>query len=267
MSLQALSTGATGMIAQSRHLDVIANNLANVSTDGFKETRANFEDLLYKVVKVPGAGPLGDDQTPSQGIQFGVGARVSSTQLNMVEGNLRPTDRPLDVAINGVGFFQVDDGQGNFFYTRAGNLTLNSNGSIVMATSGRGLLLQPPVTIPPDALSIGITPDGQVSITQPGVNEPQVVGQFDAVRFQNPEGLQQIGNNLYQTSGASGDPETGQFGQNGYGTLLQGFVEGSNVEPVEELISLIESQRAFELNSQVIQTADENLQTVGRLRQ
>jgi flagellar basal-body rod protein FlgG len=267
VSLQALNTGATGMISQSQNLDVIANNLANVSTDGFKESRANFEDLLYKVIKIPGAGPQGNDQTPAQGLQFGVGARVSATQLDLQEGNIRPTGRPLDVAITGVGFLQVDDGQGQFFYTRSGNLTLNSNGNIVLATASRGYVLQPPVTIPPDALSIGISADGQVTVTQPNVTVPQTVGQFDAVRFQNPEGLQQVGNNLFQETGSSGPPETGQFTVQGYGALNQAFLEASNVEPVEQLINLITSQRAFELNSQVIQTANDNLRTVGTLRQ
>lgn len=267
MSLQALNTGATGMIGQSRNLDVIANNLANVGTDGFKRSRANFEDLLYKKLKVPGAGVVGAPDTPGLGIEIGVGTRVSSTQLSFVPGTLKPTNRPLDVAINGPGFFRVDDGQGNFYYTRAGNFTLNSQGTVIMATAARGYTLQPPIQVPQDALSISITADGQVAVTQPNVTQPQVIGQFEAVRFQNPEGLDQAGQNLYQETGSSGTPEPGIFSQNGFGQLQQTFLEASNVEPVDELISLITSQRAYEINSQVIQTANENLRTVSTLRQ
>lgn len=267
MSLQALNTGATGMIGQSRNLDVIANNLANVGTDGYKKQRANFEDLLYKTLKIPGAGVQGAPETPSVGIQLGVGTRVSSTQLNFTPGTLKPTNRPLDIAINGPGFLRVDDGQGNFFYTRAGNLTLNDQGTIIMATAARGYVIQPPVQIPPDALTISVTADGQIAVTQPNVNQPQVIGQLEATRFQNPEGLLLVGENLYQETGASGAAEPGIFAQNGFGQLQQAFLEASNVEPVEELITLITSQRAYELNSQVIQTANENLRTVGTLRQ
>ncbi|MBY0586074.1 flagellar basal-body rod protein FlgG [bacterium] len=267
MSLQALNTGATGMIGQSRNLDVIANNLANVGTDGFKKSRANFEDLLYKRVKAPGAGVVGAPDTPGVGIEYGVGTRVSATQLSFNPGTIRPTGRQLDIAINGPGFLQVDDGQGNFFYTRSGNLTLNSQGQIILATASRGYVVQPPVLIPQDALSISITADGQVAVTQPNVNQPQVIGQFNGVRFQNPEGLEQVGQNLFSETGASGVAEPGIFAQQGFGQIQQTFLEASNVEPVEELISLITSQRAYEINSQVIQTANENLRTVGTLRQ
>jgi flagellar basal-body rod protein FlgG len=267
MSLQALNTGATGMIGQSNNLDVIANNLANVSTDGFKKSRANFEDLLYRLVKIPGAGVQDDDRTPSQGLQFGVGTRVSSTQLNFQPGTIRPTGRPLDLAIRGVGFLEVFDEEGNSLYTRAGNLTLNSQGKIVLATATRGLVLQPEITVPDDAVTISIAPDGQVAITQSNNPQPQTLGQLNAVRFQNPEGLQQVGNNLFAQTGSSGDPQRGQFSELGFGVIDQGFLESSNVEPVEELIALITSQRAFEMNSQVVQTAAENLRTVTALRQ
>lgn len=266
MSSQALNTGATGMIGQSRNLDVIANNLANVGTDGFKKSRANFEDLLYKRIRVPGAGVQGAPQTPGLGLSLGVGTRVSSTQLNFVSGTIRPTGRWLDVAIDGPGFFRVDDGIGNYYYTRSGNFTLNSQGQIIMATASAGYIVQPPVLIPQDALSISITADGQVAITQPNVNQPQIIGQFEADRFQNPEGLQQVGQNLFVETGASGVPQPGIWAQNGYGQIQQSYLESSNVEPVEELIALISSQRAYELNSQVVQTANENLRTVSTLR-
>ena len=267
MSAQALSASATGMIAQARNLDVIANNLANVGTDGYKKQRANFEDLLYKVIRMPGAGPQGADQTPSQGLQFGVGTRVSATQFDFRSGPVRQTGRPLDLLINGTGMFTVDDGQGNLFYTRAGNFTINSQGQVIMATSTAGYVLQPPITIPDDAVDIAVASDGQVLVTQPGTTTPQIVGTIDATRFQNPEGLQAVGNNLFQETGASGAPQQGQFNQQGYGAINQGYLESSNVEPVEELINLIQSQRAFELNSQVVQAANENLRTVGTLRQ
>lgn len=267
MSLQALYSGATGMIGQSQNLEVIANNLANVGTTGFKRSRANFEDLLYKVVQIPGNGPQGDQRTPSQGLQYGVGTRVASTQLNFQAGNIEPTNKPLDLAIMGVGFLQVDDGQGNLFYTRAGDLTLNDQGQVILATANQGYLVQPPIQVPIDALSVNVSADGTVSVTQPNVAAPAQIGQISGFRFQNPEGLQQIGNNLFAETGASGAPEQGQWTVNGFGSVNQGFLESSNVEPVNELISLIASQRAFELNSQVIQTANENLQTTGTLRQ
>lgn len=267
MSLQALNTGATGMVGQSRNLDVIANNLANVGTDGYKKSRANFEDLLYRTIKVPGAGVLGAPDTPGIGLQLGVGSRVSATQLNFAPGTIKATGRQLDMAIDGPGFFRVDDGQGNYYYTRSGNMTLNSQGQMVMATATRGYILQPPIIIPQDALSVSITSDGQVAVTQPNVNQPQVIGQLEANRFQNPEGLQLFGQNLYMESGASGTPQPGIWAQNGYGQVQQSYLEASNVEPVEELINLITSQRAYELNSQVVQTANENLRTVGTLRQ
>lgn len=267
MSLQALDTGATGLIAQSRNLEVIANNLANVSNFGFKKNRANFEDLLYKKVKIPGSGAVGQDQTPSQGLVYGVGTRISATQPNFIPGTPTSTQRPLDVAIDGIGFLQVDDGNGNFFYTRAGNLTLDSQGRIVMATSSQGYIVQPPVLIPQDATSVSISPQGQVLITQQNNNQPQIVGQFNAVRFQNPEGLLHVGNNLFQETGSSNTAQLGLWGVDGFGVLNQGFLESSNVEPVEELINLIISQRAYELNSQVVQTANQNLQTLQTLRQ
>lgn len=267
MSLQALYTGATGMIGQSRNLDVIANNLANVSTVGFKRNRANFEDLLYKTYKIPGSGAQGDDRTPQQGLLFGVGTRVSATQPIFEPGTIQATTRQLDVAINGIGFFRFDDGQGNFYYSRSGNFTLDQQGRIVMATSSQGLILQPPITIPIDAISIAVGPDGQVAIVQQQNPIPQVIGQIDAVRFQNPEGLQHIGNNLFVETGASNAPQIGQFSLDGYGLLQQSYLENSNVEPVDELINLITSQRAFEFSSQVIQTANQNLQTIGTLRQ
>ena len=223
--------------------------------------------MLYRTIKVPGAGVLGAPQTPGIGLQFGVGTRVSATQLNFTAGTIQATGRQLDVAIDGTGFFRVDDGNGNYYYTRSGNLTLNSQGQVVMGTATRGYVLQPPITVPQDALTVSITVDGQVAVTQPNVNQPQVIGQLEADRFQNPEGLLLVGQNLYQESGASGSPQPGIWAQNGYGQLQQSYLEASNVEPVTELISLITSQRAYELNSQVVQTANENLRTVATLRQ
>lgn len=267
MGLGALNTGATGMVAQSQNLEVIANNLANISNIGFKKNRANFEELLYKTIKMPGAGAQGQNQTPSLGLVFGLGTRVSATQPNFVPGTPRASDRSLDVAINGPGFFRIDDGFGNFYYTRAGNFTLDSLGRIVMATSTQGYIVQPPIIIPQDAITVAISPDGQVAITQQTNPIPQIVGQLDAVRFQNPEGLLHVGNNLFRETASSNPPELGQWAINGFGQINQGFVETSNVEPVEELINLITSQRAYELNAQVVQTANQNLQTLQTLRQ
>lgn len=249
-------------------LDVVANNLANIDTVGFKRSRVNFEDLLYEVRREPG-GLNGLDENNPEGILVGLGTQVSNTQLNFQYGPFNQTDKPLDVAIRGPGFFQVRtiyNGQETTAYTRAGNFVKNRDGQIVLANS-EGSRLEPPIQIPTDAAGdpvIGV--DGQVSVRVQGSPNLSVVGQIQLARFVNPEGLLQVGKNLFVETDASGPPVTGNPQQDGLGELVQATLEGSNVDPVLELVDLIFTQRAFELNSQSIQSADQTLQVVGNLR-
>ena len=267
MAVIALHSAATGLSALSTSLDVIANNLANVNTDGFKSSRANFQDLLYQEKAVPGVENANGDQRPT-GLYVGLGTKISGTQLNFSQGPAQTTDRPLDLRISGDGFFQVqvgDDLGEGLAYTRAGNFTRNANGEIVLANS-EGRRLDPGITIPEEASSVTIGQDGVVSVTLPGQIEPQEIGTIELALFINPAGLKQVGENLYVPTAASGEAQIGSPQEGGRGGLVQGSLEGSNVDAVIELINLIRTQRAFELNSQSIQAADEVLQTVGRLR-
>jgi flagellar basal-body rod protein FlgG len=238
----------------------ISNNLANVSTNGFKRGRAIFEDLLYQNVRQVGAQSSQDTMLPS-GLQVGTGARVVATERLFTQGNLVTTDNALDVAIQGRGFFEVLLPDGTQGFTRDGSFHLNDQGLLV---SSAGYQLQPPVTIPQDALSITIAPDGTVSVQQPGSPQATQVGIVQLTDFINPSGLQARGENLYLETGASGTPLPGNPGLNGLGTLQQGFVEGSNVNVVEEMVNMIETQRAYEMNSKAISTADQMLQYVSQ---
>lgn len=264
MSVQTLYTAATGMQALESKLDVIANNLANVSTTAFKKDRANFEDLLYRHEVYPGASQNG---VPTGiGIQTGLGTRVSSTQMNLSQGAIQSTGRDLDIAIEGRGFLQVSDGT-NDFYSRAGNLNINSEGQLVLGSANVGRLVQPPIQIPQDATNITITESGEVAVIESGATEAQIVGQINLSTFPNPEGLEKLGDNLYRATSASGNPiDGGTPGQDGIGKTIQGVLEASNVEPVRELIDLIQTQRNFELNSQTVQAGDEVMQLVTNLR-
>ncbi|UCD76458.1 MAG: flagellar basal-body rod protein FlgG [Phycisphaerales bacterium] len=268
MAIIALHSGATGLSALSTSLDVIANNLANVNTDGFKSSRTNFQDLLYQEKAQPGTENANGDQRPT-GLYVGLGTKVSGTQQNFEDqGPAKSTGRELDLMIDGDGFFQVivedDIGEG-IAYTRAGNFILNSEGEIVLATD-MGRRLEPSITIPENATAISIAADGTVMVGIPGQTDVQEVGTIELATFINPAGLKQIGENLYIPSAASGDPVTGNPREEGRGSIRQGFLESSNVDPTIELINLIKTQRAFEFNSQSIQAADEALQTIGRLR-
>ena len=255
------------MKALDTALDVTANNLANINTVGFKSSRVNFEDLLYQTRREPGV--LNADEEPiPHGIQVGLGTAVSGTQLNFETGSIEPTGNPLDLTIEGDGFFQVtaiENGDPITAYTRAGNFTFNAEGTIVLGTS-EGPILEPPITIPTDAQDISVSRSGQVLVRQPGSTTPTEVGQIELARFVNPEGLKQIGANLYAETVASGAPVTGAPQEDGIGSIQSSFLEQSNVDPVKELITLIRTQRAFELNSQSIQSADESLQVVTNLR-
>lgn len=265
MSVQTLYTAATGMTALETKLDVIANNLANVETTAFKRDRANFEDLFYRCEKFPGEEDSAGKYAPT-GISIGMGSRVSSTQTDFTQGGFDQTGKELDVLIEGTGFFQILDPNGDTYYTRAGNFSKNSNGEIVMGSASTGRLLQPPITIPPDAQAIVISPEGIVSVRQPKNNQLSQVGQIELAYFYNPQGLLKKGENLYAETDASGAPTLGNPGQDGLGLLRQGSLELANVEPIHELIDMIKTQRAFEMNSQVIQAGDQVLQTVANLR-
>lgn len=264
----ALNTSATGMTALSTKLDVIANNLANVNTDGFKASRANFQDLLYIEKEQPGVENANGDQRPT-GLYVGLGVKVSGTQVNFEQGALINTEQELDIAIEGKGFFQVqveDDRAANgIAYTRAGNFTLNEDGEIVLAND-QGRRLEPNITVPEGAESISISSSGEVTVNVSGDAQSRTIGQIELARFINPTGLKQLGENLFGESEASGPPVTGNPTEDGFGLVRQGFIEGSNVNPTRELIELIRTQRAFEMNSQTIRTADEVLQSVSQLR-
>lgn len=269
MALTALQSASSGLSALNKQLDVTSNNLANVNTDGFKSSRANFQDLLYVEKAQPGVENANGDQRPT-GLYVGLGVKVSGTQVDFEQGPLRNTGRELDVAIEGRGFFQVqveDDRAANgVAYTRAGNFTRNADGELVLATD-QGRRLEPNITIPDDAESIQITSNGEVFVQQPGDAEPTSVGEIELAAFVNPTGLKQIGENLFAESAASGPPIVAEPTEDGLGQLRQGFLEGSNVNPTRELINLIRTQRAFEMNSQTIRAADESLRAIAQLRQ
>lgn len=254
----ALYVSKTGLSAQDTQLTTVANNLANASTVGFKRDRAVFEDLLYQIQRQPGAQTTEETQLPS-GMQLGTGVRVVGTQKQFTHGSLQITDQPLDVAIDGRGFLQILQPDGTMGYTRAGQLHLNSDGTVVDAS---GLELQPNITLPANADRLTIGTDGTVSAFVPGTAAPQVLGQIQTVDFVNPGGLEAIGGNLFLETASSGDPLQGTPGENGLGMLKQGMLENSNVDIVEEMVNMITSQRAYEMNSKVVSTADQMLQFV-----
>lgn len=267
MGITALYSAAAGMRSLDEKLNVVANNLANVNTHGFKRQRVNFEDLLYQTKREPGI-PNAEDEPIPHGILVGTGVKVSGTQLNFAPGAVDQTDQPLDLQLEGEGFFQVlavQDGTRVTAYTRAGNFARNSVGNIVLGNS-EGAILEPPISIPDDEIEISIGRNGEVRVRQQGSNTLNTIGQIELARFVNPEGLKQIGRNLFVETDASGTPITGSPETDGLGAVVQGALEMSNVDPVRELIDLITTQRAFEMNSQSIRTADESLQVVSNLR-
>ncbi len=268
MAITALQAAASGMKALDTKLDVLANNLANINTYGFQRSRTNFEDLLYQVKREPGVLNSEDKPIP-HGILVGVGVAVAGTQLNFEQGTIDNTHRPLDMVIEGNGFFQVRtiyNGEPRIAYTRAGNFTRNRDGDLVLGNS-EGSLLEPNISLPTDnAIAPQVTLDGRVQFVAPGDTTPTDAGQIQLAQFVNPEGLLQIGKNLFLETEASGTPIVGNPQENGFGHIRGGALELSNVEPVRELIELIKTQRGFELNSQSIQSADESLQVVTNLR-
>jgi flagellar basal-body rod protein FlgG len=267
MAITALHAAASGMRALDEKLNVVANNLANINTHGFKRSRVNFEDLLYQVKREPGVPNANDEPIP-HGILVGTGVKVSGTQLNFAPGAVDTSDKPLDWSIEGDGFFQVSaiqDGSETIAYTRAGNFVQNAVGNVVLGNS-EGSILDPPITIPDDSLDVTVGRNGEVRVRQEGSSTLNTVGQIELARFVNPEGLKQIGRNLYVETDASGTPVSAEPQSDGLGAVVQGQLEMSNVDPVRELIDLITTQRAFEMNSQSIQSADESLRVVSNLR-
>ncbi|WP_163559795.1 flagellar basal-body rod protein FlgG [Halomonas sp. NO4] len=259
--IKSLWTAKTGLESQQVKLDVISNNLANVSTNGFKRSRAVFEDLLYQNLRQPGAQNDVQNRLPS-GMQVGTGVRPVATERLHTQGGLENTGNSRDLAINGNGFFQVLMPDGSTAYTRDGSFQLNENGQMVNAN---GYPLEPAIIIPDNALSLSIGEDGVVSVRQPGNNQSQEVGQVTISTFVNPTGLESIGGNLYVETTSSGPRNETMPGMNGAGRLSQGYVETSNVNVVEEMVSMIQTQRAYEINSKAVQTSDEMLARLAQL--
>ncbi len=260
--IRALWIASTGMDAQQLNIDIISHNLANVNTVGFKKSRPDYQDLMYQELKSAGASSSPSTQVPT-GLQIGQGVRTVSTEKIFAQGNFKQTDNPLDIAIEGDGFFQVTMPDGTIAYTRAGEFKIDRDGRIVTSD---GYTLEPQIILPTDALTITISADGIVSVTQPNVSVPTELGNIELVRFVNPSGLQAIGKNLYLATNASGDPIIGVPGTEGIGTLAQGFLEMSNVSVVEEMVNMIVAQRAYEINSKAIQTADDMLQIANTMK-
>lgn len=259
--IRSLWIAKTGLEAQQINVDVISNNLANVSTNGFKRSRPVFEDLLYQTLRQPGAQSSQQTQLPT-GLQLGTGVRPVAVEKIHTQGNLQQTGNNLDVAINGKGFFQVLMPDGTTAYTRDGSFQTDNQGQLVTSS---GYAVQPAITIPSDALSVTIAKDGTVSVTQPGSPNATQIGSLQLAGFINPAGLQSVGENLYLETAASGTPSANTPGTNGLGVLNQSFVETSNVSVVEELVNMIQAQRAYEINSKAVTTSDQMLQKLTQM--
>jgi flagellar basal-body rod protein FlgG len=259
--IRSLWIAKTGLDAQQTQLDVISNNLANVSTNGFKRQRAVFEDLLYQTFRPAGAQSSQQSQVPT-GLQLGTGVRPVTTARIHTQGNLQQTGNAFDLAINGQGFFQIQLPDGTVGYTRDGSFHVDSQGQVV---NGNGFPLQPAITVPPNAQSVTVGQDGTVTAQLPGQAAPTTLGTLQLASFVNPAGLQSQGQNLYIETAASGTASTNTPGTNGMGLLNQGYVETSNVNVVEELVSMISTQRAYELNSKAVQTSDQMLARLSQL--
>jgi flagellar basal-body rod protein FlgG len=261
--IRALYSAGSGMTAQQMNIDSIANNLANANTVGFKSRRTQFQDLLYQSVTQPGAAAGSQTVVPS-GLQIGLGSRPTANTIIFTQGSFQQTDNPLDLVIQGKGFFQIRRPTGEIAYTRSGNFQLDKDGNMV---TGNGDPIEPAITIPAQSTSVAIAADGTVSYSQQGQTTTQVAGQIQLASFANPGGLNSIGNGLFLPTDATGDPTVGNpGGQEGLGTLQQGYVESSNVSVVEEFINMISSQRAYEANTKVVKAADEMYSQVNNIR-
>jgi flagellar basal-body rod protein FlgG len=259
--MRSLWTSKTGMEAQQSQLDAISNNLANVSTNGYKRSHVVFEDLMYQNLRQAGANSTEQTTLPT-GLQVGLGTRAVASSRSYTQGNLQQTSNPLDLAVQGSGFFEIQMPDGTTGYTRDGSFQVNAQGQLV---TNNGYLVNPGITVPSNAQSVTIGTDGTVSVTLPGQALPQSIGQLQLAGFVNPAGLEPKGQNLFGETAGSGTPNSGAPGSNSLGTLRQGFVETSNVNVVEELIGMIQTQRAYELNSKAIQTSDQMLQKLAQL--
>ena len=259
--MRSLWISKTGMEAQQTQLDTISNNLANVSTNGYKKSRAVFEDLMYQNLRQAGANSTEQTTLPT-GLQVGLGTRAVATSRSFSQGNLQQSANSLDVAVLGNGFFEVQMPDATNGYTRDGSFQVNATGQLV---TNNGYAVNPGITIPPNAQSVTIGSDGTVSVVLPGQAAAQTVGQLTIASFVNPAGLEPKGQNIFGETAASGTANSGTPGENGLGSLRQGFVETSNVNVVEELVAMIQTQRAYELNSKAIQTSDQMLQKLGQL--
>ena len=256
--MSALETAATGMLAQQLNVEVIANNIANMNTTAFKRQRAEFQDLLYQNLDQVGTDTSDTGTIEPTGVQIGTGVETSAVYRIMEQGGITITDNPLDLAIDGRGYFLVELPSGETAYTRAGAFQLSPDGDIV---TSEGYLVQPGITVPENATSISINPNGEVFVTVDNQTNPTQVGQFDLATFANPAGLEAIGGNLFLESNSSGSPTTGTAGSTSFGLILQGNLENSNVNVVQEITTMITAQRAYEMNAKVIESADEMMQT------
>ena len=262
--MRALSIASTGMLAQQTNVEVIANNLANMNTTGFKQQKAEFQDLLYQNVMTPGAQTSDQGTYAPNGIQIGAGVKTAATYRITTQGDLTSTSNPYDVAIQGPGYFRVQQADGTDGYTRAGNFSLSPQGQLVTQD---GMVVQPGIAIPANTIGVTINAQGQVNATVAGNATPQTVGQLELTRFPNEAGLNAIGGNSFLETAASGSPQSGVPGSPGYGTIQQGFLETSNVNSVDEITALITAQRAYEMNSKVITAADQMLQQTSQMAQ
>jgi flagellar basal-body rod protein FlgG len=259
--IRSLWIAKTGMEGQQTKLDAISNNLANVGTNGFKRAGVVFEDLMYQNLRAAGSATSEQSQLPT-GLQVGLGVRAAASTRNFAQGSLNNTSNNFDMAINGAGFFQVQLPDGTTGYTRDGSFQVDANGALV---TNAGYPVLPGITVPANAQAFAVNAEGQISVTVPGQTAPQVLGQLQLASFINPAGLESRGGNMYAETAASGAPNAGAPNTAGHGRLMGGFVEGSNVNVVEELVSMIATQRAYELNSKAIQTSDQMLQKLGQL--
>lgn len=260
--LKALNTAATGMQAQQSNMEVISNNMANASTTGYKKARAEFEDLLYQTEKAPGAA-TGLNAVSPTGVQTGLGVKTAAIQRDHSVGTAKITDNPFDMAVQGKGFFQLINEDGDILYTRNGEFKRNFDGKVV---DKNGNKLYPEVTVPGDTLEIRITPQGEVTLIRDQYTKPEVIGQIELATFINPAGLKALGKNNFAPTAASGNPQRGVPGKGHFGAIAQGELEGSNVNIVEEMVNMIEAQRTFETSSKAMQASDQMLQMINNLR-
>lgn len=260
--IRSLDIGTTGMLGQQMNVDIISNNIANMTTTGFKRQRVGFQDLMYQNLKQPGTTSSDSGTTLPSGLQVGLGVRAGAVYRIHGQGSIQVTENPLDLAVTGNGMFQIQLPSGDTAYTRDGSFQINENGQLVTL---QGYVVDPGITIPADATNIDINESGEVLATIPGATTPSNVGQIQLASFVNPTGLESLGNNLYMETDASGSPTTGSPNTNEFGAIQQGALEQSNVNAVEEITELITAQRAYEMNSNIITTSDEMLQTVSQM--